>query len=52
MFAMGPEGWHFNLGGKVHVEASLSPQEVPRLSSNVKYIGLDVHKEACDCCFE
>jgi hypothetical protein len=39
--------WHLTLGKVVPVKNHLPPKKVPSmLSSNVKYIGLDVHKEA------
>ena len=35
------------LGGKIHVDTNhLPPRRQLDMSSNVKYIGLDVHKEA------
>ena len=46
-FAADSEGMTLDLGGSGPSEESPSPKEVlSMLSSNVKYIGLDVHKEA------
>jgi hypothetical protein len=46
-FATGSERMTLDLGESGPSEESPSPKEVPSmLSSNVKYIGLDVHKEA------
>ncbi len=37
----------FYLGGKISVSTNdLSPKEATQMSHDVKYIGMDVHKEA------
>jgi hypothetical protein len=39
--------WHFDLEGKISVSTNtLPPKEATRMSYDVKYIGMDVHKEA------
>src|ERR1017187_6021433 len=39
--------WHFTLGGEVSVDANdLSPKEATAMSGDIKYIGMDIHKEA------
>ena len=39
--------WHFTLEGKTSVSTSdLSPKKATQMSHDVKYIGMDVHKEA------
>jgi hypothetical protein len=39
--------WHFYLEGKTSVDTNdLSPKEATQMSHEVKYIGMDVHKEA------
>jgi hypothetical protein len=43
----GPEEWHGCLGGKISVGTNdLPPKEATHMSRDVKYIGMDVHKEA------
>src|ERR1700758_37363 len=43
----GPEEWHVSLGGKIRVGTNdLPPKEATHMSRDVKYIGMDVHKEA------
>src|SRR5215831_9875244 len=45
----GPERWHFYLGGKIDVGTNqLPPKEATHMSRDVKYIGMDVHKEAIE----
>jgi len=40
------------LGGKIHVDTNhFPPRRRLDMSSNVKYIGLDVHKEAISIAF-
>src|SRR5262245_5974099 len=39
--------WHFYLGGKIRVGTNdLPPKEATHMSRDIKYIGMDVHKEA------
>ena len=39
--------WHFTLGGKISVGTNdLSSQEATEMSRDMKYIGMDVHREA------
>src|ERR1019366_7623563 len=39
--------WHFTLGGEVSIDANdLSPKEATAMSGDIKYIGMDIHKEA------
>jgi transposase len=43
----GPEEWHVSLGGKIRVGTNdLPPKEATHMSRDVKYIGMDTHKEA------